>query len=759
MTEQRKLAVPIDQKLRDKVLKSLQKAGDLSTVSIAHDEFKTMINNLETPSQFKTFISYITQTTSLQPILMRKSTFLVLDDLIKAHLHQIAPFFINILNFLIKRMQDPEITLITYQQQIAKSFEQLTILSNSSEKHQLKLFEELSFAAQKQSFLTKTIAFDAFSYQIQFSTPFLKVSELGNLAVQTAKNYHDKLRNRLQYNSLYVINLLLDINFFHSQLAEIAIKSLHLTFHKTREQAFLILEKLVLAGFFEENLTAAKQIFLKIQTLKYDQVSDVRVAGFRCSNLFKEFLSTKMSQFIDDFDAKNEPKKCSFREFRDRISCVDRNAKRNGLNKFNEVEERRKQEDGVDDFGQWKAEINKIKQVQMEQKVEKVEKSQDQLESFSYKEQQEETYENIEESGDVETEGIVSKTISDVEEETIQEQEDEHGSSSGLSEDSAKIISYKADNNDFVEAFTPEQEILSVLRGSSQNTEYYGDLPIEGEVNSILSSVKSNKTGPPSSILSPSNPSKIMFDSSSNQKSQQEVTLQSSIQHYPEQKNLQNFSSIQPVDSMFQSVQHSINQSDLNEQLKNQIMDSQKEFLNKQQLLAPIPKTKIEKQLQKYQNTSTQNLKLTASQKIKVSRSFVPQVQTTFGVVALQLIEKGRILEAYQIILSTEALSNKNYQKELLQVMNRTGPCLQMLDEELSIQLIEEIIKLLKDGFVDQMLEWIRQVLIKRYLLKFEQGSQILASLMKIWAGHPRWSEIEQLKQEVYLYFPQLSDY
>ena len=52
---------------------------------------------------------------------------------------------------------------------------------------------------------------------------------------------------------------------------------------------------------------------------------------------------------------------------------------------------------------------------------------------------------------------------------------------------------------------------------------------------------------------------------------------------------------------------------------------------------------------------------------------------------------------------------------------------------------------MLTDGFIDQMLPWIEEIMNKTDLLE-EETKNILTALDKIWPGHQRWAQIEQIK-------------
>ena len=100
--------------LRDGVLASLSKTGDASTLQVGREELRRVIAGLVTTGQAREFVTILCQTTSLQPLLMRKATFLLIDELVQSRAELLDGLGGRLASYLVKRAGDPEVTQLGY---------------------------------------------------------------------------------------------------------------------------------------------------------------------------------------------------------------------------------------------------------------------------------------------------------------------------------------------------------------------------------------------------------------------------------------------------------------------------------------------------------------------------------------------------------------------------------------------------------------------------------------------------------------------
>ncbi|CAL6024645.1 Conserved_hypothetical protein [Hexamita inflata] len=95
--------------------------------------------------------------------------------------------------------------------------------------------------------------------------------------------------------------------------------------------------------------------------------------------------------------------------------------------------------------------------------------------------------------------------------------------------------------------------------------------------------------------------------------------------------------------------------------------------------------------------------------------------------------------------LKHEYKSAKQYKIQLVKLFNQEDVTIESMQYDEIRELIQYIGIMLNDGFIDQMLPWIEEIINKTDLLE-EETKNIILALEKIWPGHPRWAQIEQIK-------------
>ncbi|CAL6041473.1 Conserved_hypothetical protein [Hexamita inflata] len=95
--------------------------------------------------------------------------------------------------------------------------------------------------------------------------------------------------------------------------------------------------------------------------------------------------------------------------------------------------------------------------------------------------------------------------------------------------------------------------------------------------------------------------------------------------------------------------------------------------------------------------------------------------------------------------LKHEYKSAKQYKIQLVKLFNQEDVTIDSMQYDEIRELIQYIGIMLNDGFIDQMLPWIEEIISKTDLLE-EETKNIILALEKIWPGHPRWAQIEQIK-------------